>query len=119
MKRGGPLRRNTPLKRSGFKQDRVSEQLKRTRAKRKSLAVPKDVYEAVIARDAGCVARMVLPFPCQGRIDPHHVHRRSQGGQDTMENLISLCRLHHSWVHDHPAESYELGFLKHSWENGQ
>lgn len=116
MKRGGPLKRNTPLKRSGFKQDRVSAQLKRTRAKRKSLAVPKDIYEAVLARDAGCKAAGVAPGQCQGRIDPHHILRRSQGGPDTMENLVSLCRAHHSWVHDHPGESYELGFLKHSWE---
>lgn len=116
MKRSGPPKRRTPLKRTGFTKDRVSAQLARTRAKRKTLAVPKDVYQEVLARDHGCRAAGVAPGQCAGRIDPHHVLRRSQGGPDTVENLISLCRLHHSWVHEHPAESYAFGFLKHGWD---
>ena len=95
--------KRTPLKRTG---------IKRTKTK----PVPKQVYADVLARDMGCRAAGVIRIPCAGRIDPHHVKRRSQGGQDTVENLISLCRAHHDWVHAHPDESYQLGFLKHGWE---
>lgn len=41
----------------------------------------------------------------------HHRLRRSQGGPDTLENLILLCPEHHTWVHDHPEESGEMGLL--------
>lgn len=32
-------------------------------------------------------------------IDLHHVTYRSSGGKHTLENLISLCREHHSLAH--------------------
>ena len=101
MIRRSPITRRTPLKRTALKR------------KPKRRAVPSDIYQQVLARDMGCVGRAYLPFvQCYGRIDPHHVLRRSQGGQDTPDNLISLCRAHHSFVHDHPQQSYDLGLLK-------
>lgn len=103
MKRSGPLKRNTPLR-------------AKSKLKTRSKPVPKSVYQDVLARDMGCRAAEVIRIPCAGRIDPHHVKRRSQGGEDTPENLVSLCRAHHDWVHAHPDESYQLGFLKHGWE---
>jgi len=33
-----------------------------------------------------------------------------------LANLVSLCRECHSHVHANPAESYELGWLVHSWD---
>ena len=37
-----------------------------------------------------------------------------------VENLILLCGTGttgcHGWVHNHPAESYEAGWLVHSWD---
>ena len=32
---------------------------------------------------------------------PHHIIYRSQGGDDSMENLITLCMYCHRKVHDH------------------
>jgi hypothetical protein len=29
----------------------------------------------------------------------HHIRTRGAGGQDTAENLLALCRLHHGYVH--------------------
>lgn len=101
MKRSGPLKRTGGLKRSPLKS--------------KPKPVKSDLYQQVLARDGNCMGRE-LPGACFGRIDPHHIKMRSQGGLDTLDNLISLCRAHHSWVHEHPEESYELGFLKHGWE---
>lgn len=103
LRRYTPLKAKTPLKRG--------EPIKRARAK----AVPTSLYKQVLARDLGCVARdTVRQIRCYGRIDPHHVLPRSRGGKDTLDDLISLCRAHHEWVHDHPAESYELGLLRRS-----
>lgn len=122
MKRSGPLRRLTPLRtRSTLKrstplqQSRLGNQLRRTSRKRKALGVPKQIKEQVLNRDGGCrVMRSVPEVKCFGPIDPHHVLRRSQGGPDTVENLIAVCRSHHDWIHQHPAKSYALGFLRRS-----
>ena len=71
----------------------------------------------VAARDGHCVR-------CGGEItDIHHRKLRGMGGTSDQEvafglaNLISLCRKCHDWVHAHPAESYRLGLLVHSWDN--
>lgn len=31
----------------------------------------------------------------------HHRRLRSQGGKDTLRNLIALCDACHKWAHDH------------------
>lgn len=99
--------KRTPLKRK--------TELKRGKPlKSKPKAVAKDIYAQVLARDGGCVARGLVPeVSCAGRIDPHHALMRSQGGQDTLEDMIAVCRRHHDWIHNHPARSYELGLLRH------
>lgn len=105
MKRS-PLARKTPLRRSG--------PIKPTRT-HGTKAVPPSVYLAVVRRDGECVGRRLVPeVACFGRLDPHHVLRRSQGGLDTPENLILLCRSCHDWVHAHPALSVERGLLRRS-----
>lgn len=91
--------------------------MKRTPLKNKRKPVPKEVYQQVLARDMGCMGAQQVRIPCAGRIDPHHIKRRSQGGLDTLDNLVSLCRAHHDWVHQHISEAIELGFLKHGWED--
>lgn len=55
--------------------------------------------------------------------DCHHLKPRQMGGRKDPEvnfglaNLVSLCRECHSWIHLHPAESYEKGWLVHSWQS--
>lgn len=54
--------------------------------------------------------------------DVHHRKVKGMGGTGDEEvafglaNLVSLCRECHSHVHANPAESYELGWLVHSWD---
>ena len=100
MKRSGPIQRRTPLKKSsGLK------------AKRRGLDT--DVRSQVFIRDGGCRGRALIPeLSCWGRLDPHHILRRSQGGQDSPDNLVTLCRAHHDWVHGNPESSRNLGLLK-------
>jgi hypothetical protein len=104
-----PIKRKTELKRSGS--INKGKPLKKT-----VKAVPKDIYQQVLARDGGCVARsLVEQVRCAGRIDPHHALMKSQGGKDTLEDLIAVCRAHHDWIHANPAKSYELGLLRHPY----
>ena len=52
--------------------------------------------------------------------DVHHRKLRGMGGSEllnTPDNLISVCRKCHSWMHSHPADSYNSGYLVHSWDN--
>lgn len=44
----------------------------------------------------------------------HHIHHRllrSQGGKNTMSNLLGVCWLCHTEVHNNPEWSYEHGYL--------
>lgn len=70
--------------------------------------IPVHVRNMVLARD-----RMRCRW-CGiggGALDVHHRIRRSQGGQDEQHNLVSVHRLCHSYIHEHPTEAKERGFL--------
>ena len=57
---------------------------------------------------------------CTGR--SHEVHHRlmkSQGGHRTdYRNLLAVCWPCHRWIHAHPAESYDKGWLLHRYSEG-
>lgn len=58
----------------------------------------------VTSRDAGCQEALERGGRCRwcGRIGPvdlHHVRYRRGVSFDVEDNLISLCRLHHGFVH--------------------
>ena len=42
---------------------------------------------------------------------PHHRKRRSQGGPNTMSNLLAVCRPCHDYIHHHVSWSYDRGLL--------
>ncbi len=46
---------------------------------------------------------------CQFGLDPHHLIKRSQGGHDVKENVLTLCRKHHDMAEEHLI-SYEERF---------
>lgn len=103
--RRSPLSRRTPLQRSSPIRQR----------RHRSLAVPPDIYLEIARRDEGCVGRRLVPeVACFGRLDPHHLLRRSQGGSDAASNLVILCRSCHDWVHAHPSLAIERGLLRRS-----
>lgn len=43
----------------------------------------------------------------------HHLLPRAQGGRDEIGNCVWTCAPCHVYVHAHPAESYERGWLRH------
>jgi hypothetical protein len=75
------------------------------------------VQAIVVGRDSySCVrcGRSVIGI----RASVHHRKRRSQGGANTPDNLITLCGSEvtgcHGFVHAHPAESLGAGWLVRS-----
>jgi 5-methylcytosine-specific restriction endonuclease McrA len=94
------LQRHTPLRRTMF------------RRKAPKPSPMKQAREAVVRRSSGrCEA---LTPVCTGRMEhAHHVVRRSQGGKDEPENLLACCAACHGYIHDHPAESFDRGWLRH------
>jgi hypothetical protein len=118
MKRGGFLPRVTPLKRGG----RLSPT---SQARIADLPRRKEIREAVFARDGGC---LMSPWrgmneqgrdwgPCVGVLTPYHLLKASQGGDYSMDNLITLCSMHNGMVEDFPKAAAALGLVIRSWES--
>ena len=57
--------------------------------------------QAAWERDQGLCQHKIGPTRICGSVaaDPHHIVKRSKGGSDNLENLISLCRIHHEERH--------------------
>jgi len=45
---------------------------------------------------------------CMGGEDIHHITHMGAGGDDVPENLIKLCRKHHSEAHDNKLSRERL-----------
>jgi 5-methylcytosine-specific restriction endonuclease McrA len=78
--------------------------------------IPAKVRRSVLERDGGCKARGLVPGRCHGRAEVHHLRRRSQGRDDSTDNLIAVCSFHHQWITEHPKDAHDLGLAKWSWE---
>lgn len=54
--------------------------------------------------------------PHGGELDPHHIVLKSRAPELRLEpsNLVTLCRNHHDWVHDHPIAATAFGLLASS-----
>ena len=62
-------------------------------------------------RDGCCMISLGRPGKfgaCQGVLDVHHIVNRGTGGDDVKENMITLCRKHHSMAQEHRIERDEL-----------
>lgn len=42
--------------------------------------------------------------------DPHHIRTRGAGGGDSAENLIALCRMHHTEIHQIGQTSFLIKY---------
>lgn len=105
MKQGGPLRRHTPLKpKSAIKRTPMVHAAKQG----SKTDFPAKVKEAVRRRSGGWCE---FPRCTRAAVAFHHRLMRSQGGPGTAENCMHLCTSCHTFVHAHPAQSYEEGWL--------
>lgn len=104
----------TPLQRELKAEAKKRKRLKPISDKRQAeLALRRLVWEKVLERDGGCrfPHDQVPDLPCMGGMSPHHLLKSSQGGQYTMDNLITLCVASNGWIEDHPRRATELGLV--------
>lgn len=124
MKRSGPLKRNTPLRAKawGIKPKPRTEKQKNDRAEL-------DAAKVIIWERSGGQCEFVatdlrgyvLTQDTTGPIEPgrcwreaqdaHHIKLQSQGHDHSPDNLLAICRWHHTWIHDHVGEAQKLGYL--------
>ena len=63
---------------------------------RRSRLVPRAMAHALRIRDRHCV----FPGCCQNRhTDAHHIQHWAEGGETSLDNLVTLCRFHHTELH--------------------
>jgi hypothetical protein len=63
---------------------------------RRSRIVPAHIRRALMERDGVC------RYPgCHESqyVDAHHIHHWADGGETSLENLVTLCRFHHRQLH--------------------
>lgn len=78
------------------------------------------VREFVMERDGSACqffkgrGTLVGVAPHGGQLDPHHLVTVARDRTLRLEptNLLTLCRNHHDWVHDHPIAASAFGLLK-------
>lgn len=107
MKRGGPLARNTPMKRVPMVRK------PRRPASKGGSDFPPAVREAIEWRSGGwCEAGTPK---CRGHAHHiHHILRRGQGGKGTETNGLHVCEPCHLHIHSHIPEAIERGWLRRS-----
>jgi predicted restriction endonuclease len=63
---------------------------------RKTRTVPSNISRALSLRDKTCR----FPGCCESRyIDAHHIRHWADGGETSLDNLVTLCRYHHRQLH--------------------
>lgn len=66
---------------------------------RRRRTIPSAIQRALRVRDQG---RCAYPG-CTHHLflDAHHIHHWAAGGETSLDNLVLLCRRHHTFVHEH------------------
>ncbi|ORM08584.1 HNH endonuclease signature motif containing protein [Prescottella equi] len=79
---------------------------------RSSRTVSKKQRRALIARDHGCAfpGCGAPPAHCEG----HHIKHWADGGPTDLDNLVLLCRYHHTLLH-HSHWDVKIGADRHPW----
>jgi 5-methylcytosine-specific restriction endonuclease McrA len=104
-----PLLRKTGKNKTPKKISFMSEKAK------SQLPQREEVRRIVLQRDMGlCKAKFLVGFiSCSGPLDVDEVIPRGRGGDHlNPDNCQVLCRMHHRWKHDNPAEAERLGLTK-------
>lgn len=103
------------VKRSPIKRKSAPKRTRKERGTaRSSLDFTPDARAEIEYRSGGWCEAACTPN-CQRRAThAHHILRRSQGGQGTEANGLHVCANCHLYIHEHPGQSYEQGWMKRS-----
>lgn len=107
--KSAPLLRKTKIKQNNKKISKISQKTKNQAGQRS------EVRRIVLQRDMGlCQAKFLVTYlSCSGPLDVDEVIPRGRGGDHLDPNNCQvLCRMHHRWKHDNPAEAERLGLTK-------
>jgi hypothetical protein len=74
----------------------------------KRIIDPEVLRWVVHERDRVCLYGLFYSDPCQFGLDPHHIEKRSELGDDIPENLITLCRKHHDQAEENTIPKEHL-----------
>jgi hypothetical protein len=74
---------------------------------------PKRIVDSAVTRkardrDGACLYGLWHKDGCRGILDGHHITPVGVGGPDVIENVISLCRWHHTLAEARRIEPDEL-----------
>jgi hypothetical protein len=99
----------SPKKRSGLKRvsDKMRHSLRIYAALKKAWFLAHPKCQFVLTPGASC-------GEIEG-VDVHHARGRGKYLND-IRTWVTLCRRHHSYVHDHPAYSYKHKYLLLRWK---
>ena len=89
---------------------------RRPSVKRKAFAEGLDAVTPMLMARADYRCEMRADERCDGTLHRHHRMMRSQGGDNSLRNLMLVCEFHHRVIHAEPLRSYHHGWLIHSWE---
>lgn len=72
----------------------------------------------ILERSEG-LCELRIPNVCTGWANrsPHHRKLRSQGGQNTMSNLVAVCGPCHSHAHLHRYLAFRFGWIVKSYDD--
>lgn len=93
--------------------------MRRTRIRARSDKAAVEAVERRRAVDEYLRRHPVCEWPQCRRdaVDVHEPLTRARGGSILdPDNMRAVCREHHRWIHDHPAEATARGWLVPSWE---
>ena len=79
-----------------------------TSAPKPSRTVDRKVTEKARKRDGVCLYGIWHKDGCNGGLDGHHIIPVGLGGPDVVENVISLCRWHHTLAEARKLEPDEF-----------
>ena len=66
-------------------------------------------------RDGVCMYGLFKRDGCSNGLDAHHIKTKGSGGDDTKENLITLCRRHHHQAQVRMIRAGELRRILKQW----
>lgn len=113
------IRRRNPIKRTPLK--RGTTRVAQRSAKSIALAPERAaVVQAARDRDGNrCQAEdLVREVRCGGPLDAHEIVPRSawSRGYLDVDNVVIVCRRHHTWIDNNPEAAHTVGLHKMSWE---
>ncbi|MBW7875920.1 MAG: HNH endonuclease, partial [Candidatus Cloacimonetes bacterium] len=101
-----------PTSQSVTKKQSVTQDTGPTDNKRKH--IPQHILNQVVLRDKGRCSFQKHGRRCHHRrfLDIHHIKPVNDGGQNTVENLATLCETHHIYLHHQEEIDRSLSLIR-------